>query len=93
MSVTWSILKHSKSKPVDTPIVPRSKPAVPPPNVHPDDLLRLKHARNKANTIRNSAKVEHYLMEVEKSHGYAKSWAYRERLEQGHVSLDELMRR
>jgi hypothetical protein len=52
-----------------------------------------KESRNKANTIRNSAKVEHYLMEVEKSHGFAKSWALRQRLEQGHVSLDELMRR
>jgi hypothetical protein len=38
-------------------------------------------------------KVEHYLMEVEKIHGFAKSWALRERLEQGHVSFDELMRR
>jgi len=54
---------------------------------------RSKEARNKANTIRNSAKVEHYLMEVEKAHGFAKSWALRERLEQGDVSLDELMRR
>jgi hypothetical protein len=32
-------------------------------------------------------------MEVEKVHGFAKSWALRERLEQGDVSLDELMGR
>jgi hypothetical protein len=54
---------------------------------------RSKESRNKANTIRNAAKVEHYLMEVEKAHGFAKSWALRERLEQGQVSLDELIRR
>jgi hypothetical protein len=57
-----------------------------------DALLRLKQSRNKANTIRNWAKVENYLMEVEKADGFAKSWALRERLEQGQVSLDELMR-
>lgn len=38
-------------------------------------------------------KVEHYLMEVEKAQGFAKSWALRERLEQGQVSFDDLMRR
>jgi hypothetical protein len=38
-------------------------------------------------------KVEHYLMEIEKAHGFAKSWALRERLEQGQMSFDELMRR
>lgn len=43
--------------------------------------------------IKNSAKVEHYLMEVEKAHGFARSWALREQIEQGHVSLDELKRR
>ena len=32
-------------------------------------------------------------MEVEKSQGFAKSWALRERLEQGQVSLDELRQR
>ena len=54
---------------------------------------RLQQSRNKANTLRNSVKVEHYLMEVEKMHGFAKSWALRERLEQGEVSLDDVMRR
>jgi len=53
-----------------------------------------KETRNKANTIRNSAKVEQFLMEeVEKVHGFAKSWALRERLELGQVSFDELRRR
>jgi len=32
-------------------------------------------------------------MEIEKAHGFAKSWALRERLEQGQISLEELMRR
>jgi hypothetical protein len=54
---------------------------------------RLQQSRNKANTIRNWAKVENYLMEVEKVHGFARSWALRERLEQGDVSLDEAMGR
>jgi hypothetical protein len=72
--------------------------AVPQPANHaspeqPEVALRLKHARNKANTIRNAAKVESYLMDIEKAHGHAKSWALRERLEQGHVSLDELKQR
>jgi hypothetical protein len=57
------------------------------------EVLRLKQARNRASTARNWAKVENYLMEVEKSQGYAKSWALRERLEQGHVCLDDLKHR
>jgi hypothetical protein len=52
-----------------------------------------KESRNKANTIRNTAKIEQFLMEVEKVHGFARSWAMRERLEQGQVSFDELLRR
>ena len=59
----------------------------------PDDLLRRKHARNKSNSMRNWSKVEQYLTEVEKAHGLAKAWALRERLELGHVTLDELMQR
>ena len=55
--------------------------------------MRQKHSRNRANTIRNSAKVEQFLIEVEKIQGFAKSWALRERLELGHVSLEEVMRR
>lgn len=57
------------------------------------DLLRRKHARNKSNSMRNWSKVEQYLTEVEKAHGLSKAWALRERLERGHVTLDELMRR
>jgi hypothetical protein len=91
--VTRSILKHSKGKQADLPIQPGSEPANRPVVGHPGDLLRLKHARNRAMTLKNSAKVEHYLMQVERSHGFAKSWAFRERLELGHVSLEELMRR
>jgi len=52
-----------------------------------------KHDRNKANTRRNSAQAEQYLTEIEKVHGFAKAWALRERLEQGHITLDELRRR
>ena len=59
----------------------------------PAEALRARQERNKANTRRNWSKVENFLMEVEKAHGYAKSWEFRERLEQGHVSLDELRRR
>ena len=52
-----------------------------------------KQARNKAQTRKNSAKVEEYLMEIEKSQGWAKSWEMRERLERGEVTLDELKQR
>jgi len=55
-----------------------------------DDLLRRKHARNKANSMRNWSQVEQFLTQVEKAHGLAKAWAFRERLERGHVTLDEL---
>jgi hypothetical protein len=60
----------------------------------PDALAqRLIENRNKANTIKNAAKAELFLMEVEKVQGFAKSWALRERLEQGQVSLEDLMQR
>ncbi len=52
-----------------------------------------RQSRNKANTRRNAAHVEQYLMEVEKAHGFSRSWELRERLEQGHVTLEELKRR
>jgi hypothetical protein len=55
-----------------------------------DDLLRRKHARNKSSSMRNWSQVEQYLTEVEKAHGLAKAWAFRDRLERGHVTLDEL---
>jgi len=60
------------------------------PNIRPQQSTQ---ARNKANTRRNSAQVEQFLTEMEKIHGFAKAWDMRERLEQGHVTLDELKRR
>jgi hypothetical protein len=73
-------LKHSQDKRGISEIGQRDVPS------------RLKQSRNKANTIRNWAKVENYLMEIEKAYGFARSWALRERFEQGQVSLDELKR-
>jgi hypothetical protein len=49
-------------------------------------------SRNQAHTRRNAAKVEQYLTEVEKVHGWARSWELRERLERGDVTLGELGR-
>jgi len=49
-------------------------------------------SRNKAHNLRNAAKVEQYLMEVEKVQGFARSWELRERFERGDVTLDELGR-
>ena len=46
--------------------------------------------RNQSRTRKNSAKVEHYLTEVEKAHGCARSWELRERLERGDVTLAQL---
>ena len=48
--------------------------------------------RNKAHTRKNAAKVEQYLMQVEKVQGFAKSWELRERLEQGEIKLSNLGR-
>lgn len=56
-------------------------------------LQQSTQSRNKANTRRNAAQVDQYLMEVEKAHGFTKSWEMRERLEQGQVTLEELKRR
>jgi hypothetical protein len=93
ISTYWSILTISKSKrvlarnPDNTPVAavhPIKKQSNPPVS---------REARNRASTKRNSVKVEHHLMEVEKAHGFAKSWALREQLEQGQISFDELMRR
>ena len=52
--------------------------------------LKAVRARNKSNTRRNLAQVEHYLLEVEKIHGCARSWALREQFERGDVTLKEL---
>ena len=49
-------------------------------------------SRHKADTRRNLAKVEQYLTEVEKVHGFARSWELRERLERGDVTLGGLGR-
>jgi hypothetical protein len=49
-------------------------------------------ARNKTHNRRNAAKVDQYLMEVEKVHGFAKSWELRERFERGDVTLGGLGR-
>ena len=50
-----------------------------------------KQTLKQANTRRNSAKVEQYLTQVEKSHGWAKSWEIRERLEKGDTTLKEVL--
>ena len=47
-------------------------------------------ARNIAHTRKNSAKVEQFLMQVERDRGFAKSWELRERLERGDVRLGQL---
>jgi hypothetical protein len=49
-------------------------------------------SRNKAHNRRNAAKVEQYLMEVERVHGCSKSWALREQFERGDVTLGEFNR-
>ena len=56
----------------------------------PQQSAQSVRARNQSNTRRNAVKVDQYLMEVEKVHGYARAWALRERLERGEVSLAEL---
>ncbi len=59
----------------------------------PPSPQQSQQGRNKAHTRRNSAKVEQYLMDIEKAHGFARSWELRERLERGDVTLEELQRR
>jgi hypothetical protein len=91
-ALTRSILKQLTRK--QAVAGPPGRSELPDQRPHEQSAdVRSKQARNKANTIRNWAKVENYLMEVEKVHGCAKSWALRERLEQGHVSLDDLKQR
>jgi hypothetical protein len=58
----------------------------------PQQSLESLRTRNKSHTRRNWAKVEQYLTEVEKVHGFARSWELRERLERGDVTLGELSR-
>lgn len=84
----------SRSRRTPTPkVVPAPIASAQHGQLDAEAARRAKETRNKANTRRNAAKVEHYLMEIEKAHGFAKSWALRERLEQGEISLEELMRR
>ena len=47
-------------------------------------------ARNTTLNRKNGAKVDQYLMEVEKVQGFAKAWELRERFERGDVTLAEL---
>lgn len=58
-----------------------------------DHPHQTKQARNKAQTRRNSTKVEQYLTEVEKAQGCATAWNVRQQLEKGDVTLQDLLRR
>ena len=80
--------------------VPRASSVRQPPGLAPDldrnprrPGTRSREDRNKALTRKDSVRVEQYLTDFEKAHGCAKAWALRERLEHGHVTLDELRRR
>jgi hypothetical protein len=83
-------LQRSKKNPAD-----RTTPeaAIQPLKSRPEAAPRQPiEARNRANTLRNSAKVEQYLIELEKVQGFEKSWAIREQLERGQVSFNDLKR-
>ena len=56
----------------------------------PQQSINADRARNIAHTRKNSAKVEQFLMQVEKVQGFAKSWELRERLERGDIRLGQL---
>ena len=58
----------------------------------PQQSVESLRARKRARTRKNSMKVEQYLTEVEKVHGFARSWELRGRLERGDVTLDQLGR-
>ena len=80
--------------------LPRSSRAGRSPRLAPDPDLKphppqpkSREDRNRDATRKDSVRVEQYLTEFEKAHGCAKAWALRERLERGHVTLDELRRR
>ena len=83
-------MSRSKNKPADriTPEV-LIQPLKTQPEAPPRQPIE---ARNRANTLRNSAKVEQYLIELEKVKGFEKSWAVREQLERGQVSFNDLPR-
>ena len=88
-------MKHANIHRADARVPDMAPEAViPATNGQPNaPAQRSQESRNKANTIKNVAKVEQFLMEVEKAHGCARSWDLRERLEQGHVCLADLMGR
>jgi hypothetical protein len=90
---TRSILQPSTSKSAAA-LNPHNTPslAVHPIKEQPNEPAS-QETLNKANTIKNSVKIDRYLIEIEKVHGFSKSWAFRERLEQGHISFDELQQR
>ena len=48
--------------------------------------------RNRTYNRKNSAKIEQYLMTIEKVHGFARSWELRERLERGDIRLSQVSR-
>jgi hypothetical protein len=71
-----------------------SRGLAPDPQPNPcRPQVKSREDRNKAATRKDSVRVEQYLTDFERAHGCAKAWALRERLEHGHVTLDELRRR
>lgn len=54
---------------------------------------QLRQDRNKIQNRRNWAKVERYLTDLERSHGCAKSWEMRVRIEKGDITLKEMLGR
>ena len=58
----------------------------------PHPSLKSLRARNQSRTRRDWVKVELFLTEVEKVHGWARSWELRERLERGEVTLSDVSR-
>ena len=89
-------MKPSNLKRPVTRTSPKKTPdaVIEPPKPQGHELVqRAKRNRNKANTARNSAKVDHYLMEYEKAHGFSKSWELRERFERGDITLEDVLRR
>jgi hypothetical protein len=83
-------LQHSKKKPAD-----RTTPeaANQPLKTQPEAPLQQPiESRNRAKILRNTARIEEYLIELEKVQGFEKSWAVREQLERGQVSFNDLKR-
>jgi hypothetical protein len=86
----WSTLQSSKKKPANRIAAEiLTQPLKPQSEAPPRQPIE---ARNRANTLRNSAKVEEYLIQLEKVQGFEKSWAVREQLERGQVSFNDLKR-